>query len=121
MTAPATQQATIYHNNRCSTSRNALQSLTERGYKVTVIEYLATPPDRATLQKLIADAGLTPAQAIRSKEALFTELGLDAPGTTDEQRLSAMLAHPILINRPFVTTQKGTRLARPASALDEIL
>lgn len=88
---------------------------------VNVIEYLQTPLSRSQLVTLIHDAGLSPSEAIRSKEALFQELRLDGPGVTDEQLLDAMAQHPILMNRPFVVTGKGTRLCRPASVVEEIL
>ncbi|MBP2472646.1 arsenate reductase [Crossiella equi] len=111
--------ATIYHNPRCGTSRTTLGLLREAGVEPEVVEYLKTPPTRAELATLIADAGLTPGQAIRRKEKLFTELGL--AGADDEKLLDAMAEHPILIERPFVVTDKGTRLARPANAVEEIL
>lgn len=111
--------ATIYHNPRCGTSRTTLGLLREAGVEPEVVEYLKTPPTRAELATLIADAGLTPGQAVRRKEKLFTELGL--AGADDEELLDAMAEHPILIERPFVVTDKGTRLARPANAVAEIL
>ncbi|MCK2242784.1 MULTISPECIES: arsenate reductase (glutaredoxin) [unclassified Crossiella] len=111
--------ATIYHNPRCGTSRNTLALLRESGAEPTVIDYLKTPPTRAELAKLIAAAGLTPGQAVRRKEKLFTELGLAE--ADDEALLDAMAEHPILIERPFVVTDKGTRLARPIQQIEEIL
>ena len=110
---------TIYHNPRCSTSRNTLQRLREQGHEPEIIEYLKTPPSRVELAKLISDAGLTAREAIRSKETLYSELKLD--DATDEQLLDAMAQNPILINRPIVVTEKGTRLCRPVEAVDEIL
>lgn len=110
---------TIYHNPRCSTSRNTLQKLVDAGRQPEVIEYLKTPPTRDELATLIRDAGLTPREAIRAKEAVYSELGLQ--DATDDELLDAMAANPILINRPFVVTEKGTRLARPIDAVDEIL
>ncbi|WP_413623389.1 arsenate reductase (glutaredoxin) [Luteibacter sp. Lutesp34] len=112
--------ATIYHNPACGTSRNTLALLRHVGIESQVIEYLVTPPDRATLVRLIAEAGLTPRQAAREKGTPFAELGLGEPGVTDEQILDAMLAHPILINRPFVVTERGTRLCRPSEVVLEI-
>lgn len=109
----------IYHNPRCSTSRNTLQRLRDKGLEPEIVEYLKTPPTRSQLAKLIGDAGLTPREAIRAKEAVYAELGLEQ--ATDDQLLDAMAANPILINRPFVVTEKGTRLARPIEAVDEIL
>lgn len=113
-------EATIYHNPACGTSRNTLALLRHVGIEPQVIEYLVTPPDRATLVRLIAEAGLTPRQAAREKGTPFAELGLGEPGVTDEQILDAMLAHPILINRPFVVTERGTRLCRPSEVVLEI-
>ncbi len=110
---------TIYHNPRCSTSRNTLERLRAAGREPEIIEYLKTPPSRDQLAKLISDAGLTPREAVRGKEAVYTELGLEK--ASDAQLLDAMAAHPILINRPFVVTEKGTRLGRPVEAVDEIL
>lgn len=111
--------ATIYHNPRCSKSRQALELLRERGVEPTIIKYLDSPPDVEELRALIADAGLTVRQAVRVKEAEFTELGLiDA---SDDELLEAMVAHPRLIERPFVVTDKGTRLGRPTTAVEEIL
>jgi arsenate reductase len=112
---------TIYHNPRCGTSRTVLEHLVEAGMSPTVIEYLKTPPSRATLQALIAQAGLTVREAVRTKEPLYEELGLDGADVTDEQLLDAMVDNPILINRPFVITPVGTRLCRPADVLREIL
>lgn len=114
-------QATIYHNPRCGTSRNTLALIRHAGIEPVIIEYLKTPPDRATLQKLITDAGLAVREAVRQKEALFGELGLDHPSCSDEALLEAMLAHPILINRPFVVTDLGTRLCRPSEVALDIL
>lgn len=110
---------TIYHNPRCSTSRNTLQRLRDQGREPQIVEYLKAPPSRDQLVKLVGDAGLTAREAIRSKEALYAELGLEQ--ASDEQLFDAMAAHPILINRPFVVTEKGTRLCRPIEAVDDIL
>lgn len=111
----------IYHNPRCGHSRTTLQILEERGLKPEVIEYLITPPSRAELEALISNAGLTVREAMRSKEAIYQELGLENPGLSDDQLLDAMMEHPILINRPFVVTDKGVRLCRPASEVEAIL
>lgn len=121
MTAPAasTPAITIFHNARCSNSRGALALLQAAGFVPQVVNYLDTPPDRATLVALIRDAGLTPRGAIRSKEAVYAQLGLDA--ADDAALIDAMLAHPILINRPFVVTPWGTRLCRPPEVLLQIL
>jgi len=112
---------TIYHNPACGTSRNTLAMIRNAGIEPRVIEYLTTPPDRATLRRLIADAGLTVRDALRSKERLYAELGLDTPMLDDDALLDAMLAHPVLINRPFVVTPLGTRLCRPSELVLDIL
>jgi arsenate reductase len=112
---------TIYHNPNCGTSRNTLAMIRNTGVEPQIIEYLKTPPTREVLKDLIARAGLTVRQAIREKGTPYAELGLDNPALTDEQLLDAMLAHPILINRPFVVTSKGVRLCRPSELALEIL
>jgi len=112
---------TIYHNPQCGTSRNTLAMIRNSGVEPRVIDYLKSPPHRATLQALIAATGQPVIEVVRRKEAAFTELGLDAPGTTDEQLIDAMLAHPILINRPLVVTPLGTRLCRPSERVLDIL
>jgi arsenate reductase len=112
---------TIFHNSRCGTSRNTLAALREAGIEPQVVDYLAQPPSRAELKDMIARAGLNVRDAVRSKEAVYAELGLDDPATTDDALLDAMIAHPILINRPFVVTPKGVRLCRPAELVREIL
>ena len=112
---------TIYHNPRCSTSRNALALLQERGIEPRVIEYLKTPPSRAEL-KAIAKATGEPLRAlVRAKQAEYAELGLDDPALTDDQLIDAMLAHPVLINRPIVVTSRGARLGRPLERVLEVL
>ncbi|WP_448097737.1 arsenate reductase (glutaredoxin) [Luteibacter yeojuensis] len=113
--------ATIYHNPACGTSRNTLAILRHAGLEPTVIEYLKNPPDRDTLLRLFADAGLTARQAARQKGTPFEELGLGDPAVSDEVIVDAMLVHPILINRPFVVTERGTRLCRPSEAVLEII
>jgi arsenate reductase len=111
--------AVIYHNPKCTTSRKALDLLRDNGIEPTVVLYLKTPPSRAELKKMIAYAGIDVRTAVRKREALYAELGLvDA---SDDELLDAMAEHPILIERPFVTTAKGTRLARPIDAVREIL
>jgi arsenate reductase len=112
---------TIYHNPNCGTSRNTLAMIRNTGVEPQIIEYLKTPPTREVLKDLIAKAGLTVRQAIREKGTPYAELGLNNPALTDEQLLDAMLAHPILINRPFVVTSKGVRLCRPSELALEIL
>ena len=112
---------TIYHNPQCGTSRNTLAMIRNSGAEPEVIEYLKTPPDRATLLALIAAPGQPVINAVRTKEAMFTELHLGAPGVTDAQLIDAMLAHPVLINRPIVVTPLGTRLCRPSEQVLDIL
>jgi arsenate reductase len=111
----------IYHNPRCGTSRTALQALQDRGVDVEIIEYLKTPLSRDELQQLISAAGISVRAAVREKEDIYRELGLDAPDIDDARLLDAMVEHPVLLNRPFVTTDKGTRLCRPATLIEEIL
>ncbi len=112
---------TIYHNPACGTSRNTLALIRNAGIEPLVVEYLSHPPDRATLETLIAKAGLGVRAAIREKGTPFAELGLDSPSKTDDELLAAMVAHPILINRPFVVTPIGTRLCRPSELVLDIL
>ena len=112
-------KATIYHNPKCGTSRKTLEILEQAGADVTVIEYLKTPPSRDALKRLYARAGLSPGEGLRAKEPLAQELGLTQAG--DEAVLDAMAAHPILINRPLVETEKGVRLCRPQEIVREIL
>ncbi|MCS5478867.1 arsenate reductase (glutaredoxin) [Corynebacterium sp. YIM 101645] len=111
---------TIYHNPRCSKSRQALEKLREKGVEPEIIRYLDTPPSVEKLRELVDAAGITVHDAIRTKEAEYTELGL-SPETPDEELLAAMVAHPRLIERPFVVTDKGVRIARPTEAIEEIL
>jgi arsenate reductase len=114
-------RATIWHNPRCGTSRNVLALLRHTGIEPEVIEYLKQPPDRARLKALIAAAGLSVREAIRSKEAAYRERGLNDSSLDDEALLDAMLAEPILINRPFVETGLGVRLCRPSEVVLQIL
>lgn len=112
---------TIYHNPACGTSRNTLAMIRNAGIEPTVIEYLTSPPDRQTLQAMIRAAGLTVRAAIREKGTPYAELGLADLTLTDDQLLDAMLANPILINRPFVVTERGVRLCRPSEVVLDIL
>jgi len=114
-------KATIYHNPMCGTSRKTLDILTQSGADVSIHEYMKTPPSREVLARLYERAGLTPRQGLRSKEPLAEELGLTRPDVTDDDVLDAMIAHPILINRPIVETEKGVRLCRPQDLVREIL
>lgn len=112
---------TIYHNPDCGTSRNALAMIRQSGVEPTIIEYLKTPPDRATITKLVADAGLALRQALRQKDTPYDALGLSNPSMSDAELLDAVEAHPILLNRPFVVTPIGTRLCRPSERVLEVL
>ena len=112
---------TIYHNPGCGTSRNTLAMIRNSGEEPVVIEYLKAPPSREKLVELIAAAGLGVRGIMRAKEALFTELGLTHPAKSDEDLIDAMMAHPILINRPIVVTPLGTRLCRPSEVVLDIL
>jgi arsenate reductase len=112
---------TIYHNPRCGTSRNVLALLRERGIEPAIVLYLETPPDRAVLQDLLARLKLAPRALMRRKEAVYSELGLDDPAKSDAALIDAMAAHPILIERPIVLTEKGAVLCRPAEKVFEVL
>lgn len=114
-------QSRIYHNPQCGTSRNTLAAMREAGLEPEIVEYLKTPPAREELIALIRRAGLTVREAVREKESLFNALNLADPSVTDAQLLDAMMAHPILINRPFVETPLGVRLCRPSEKVREIL
>ena len=111
--------AKIYHNPKCSTSRKTLDLLRDNGYEPNVVLYLKTPPTRAELVELISAAGIDVRTAVRKREALYTELGL--ADASDDELLDALVQHPILIERPFVVTDKGSRMARPIDAVREIL
>jgi arsenate reductase (glutaredoxin) len=112
---------TIYHNPDCGTSRNTLAMIRQSGEEPEIIQYLRTPPSRETLVDLITRSGLSVREAMRKKEAPYTQLGLDDPSVADEALIDAMLAHPILINRPFVVTEKGVRQCRPSELVLDIL
>lgn len=112
---------TIYHNPKCGTSRNTLALIRNSGVEPQVIEYLNTPLTRDALLELIAKAGLKVRDAVRTKGDLYVELGLADAKLSDDALLDAMLAHPALINRPFVVTPNGVRLCRPSELVLEIL
>ena len=114
-------KATIWHNPNCGTSRKTLEILRDSGADVTVREYLKTPPARDELVRLYAAAGIGPREGLRAKEPLAEQLGLTRADVTDDEVLDAMIAHPILINRPLVETAKGVRLCRPEDGVREIL
>ena len=112
---------TIYHNPACGTSRNVLAMIRNSGEEPVVIEYLKTPPDRATLTALLAAMGVPVRAVLREKGTPYAELGLDDPKWSDEQLIGFMLQHPILINRPIVVTPLGTMLCRPSETVLDIL
>ncbi len=111
----------IYHNPRCSKSRAALKALQETDNDVRIVAYLSEPLTVEGLQALIHNAGLSVREAIRTKEPEYQQLNLDNEDLTDQALLKAIIAHPKLLNRPFVITPKGTRLARSPEVLAEIL
>lgn len=112
---------TIYHNPACGTSRNVLALIRNSGEEPRIIEYLKTPPSRAELVDLIARMGLPVRSVLREKGTPFHELGLDNPTLTDDTLIDAMIAHPILINRPIVVTPLGVKLCRPSEVVLDIL
>ncbi len=115
------EEVIIYHNPACGTSRNALAMIRNAGIEPQIIEYLKTPPARGLLVHLIAGAGLTPRALLREKGTPYGELGLGDAKLTDDQIIDAMMAHPILINRPLVVTPLGVRLCRPSELVLDIL
>jgi arsenate reductase len=114
-------KATIFHNPMCGTSRKTLDILRDAGCDVWIHEYLKNPPSRDELQRLYKRAGITPREGLRTKEPLAAELGLTRPDASDDEILDAMIAHPILIERPIVETPNGVRLCRPQDMVREIL
>ena len=111
----------IYHNPQCGTSRNALGLIRNAGIEPHVVEYLKTPPTRLLLRQLIDRMGIGVRDVIRQKGTPFHELGLENPSLSDDRLLDAMMAHPILINRPIVVSPKGVRLCRPSEAVLDLL
>ncbi|MDF0488529.1 arsenate reductase (glutaredoxin) [Sphingomonas sp. H39-1-10] len=111
----------IYHNPDCGTSRNTLAMIRNAGIEPHVIEYLKTPPARALLVELIARAGMTPRDLLREKGTPYADLGLGDETLTDDALIDAMMAHPILINRPLVVTPLGVKLCRPSEVVLDIL
>jgi arsenate reductase len=112
---------TIYHNPACGTSRNVLGLIRNAGIEPTVIEYLKTPPSREELMVLITRMGIPVRALLRERGTPYAELGLDDPSLSDDALLDAMMAHPILINRPIVVTPRGVRLCRPSEAVLDLL
>ena len=111
----------IYHNPACGTSRNTLAMIRNTGIEPHVVEYLKTPPARALLVELIDRAGMTPRELLREKGTPYAELGLDDTSLSDEALIDAMMAHPILINRPLVVSPLGVKLCRPSEAVLDLL
>ncbi|PWR17738.1 arsenate reductase (glutaredoxin) [Zavarzinia compransoris] len=111
----------IYHNPDCGTSRNTLAMIRNASVEPHVIEYLKTPPSRDMLTQLIARMGIAPRELLREQGTPYAELGLGDPALSDEQLLDAMMAHPILINRPIVVSPKGVRLCRPSEDVLDLL
>jgi arsenate reductase len=114
-------KATIYHNPKCGTSRKTLEILQAEGAEVTIVDYLKQPPAKDELRRLYDRAGMTPRQGLRAKESLAADLDLVDGHVSDDAILDAMVANPILIERPLVETEKGVRLCRPQEAVREIL
>lgn len=112
---------TIYHNPQCGTSRTVLEMLRSAGIEPEVIAYLKTPPDRSTLLRLAADSGVGLRGLLRTKGEVYEQLGLSDPSLGDEALLEALLAHPVLLNRPIVVAPGGTRVCRPADTVRELL
>lgn len=112
---------TIYHNPACGTSRNTLELIRNAGIEPRVIEYLKTPPDRATLESLLERMSLSPRELLRENGTPYAELGLSADHWTDAQLIDHMLTHPVLMNRPIVVTPRGVKLCRPSEMVLDIL
>ena len=111
----------IYHNPGCGTSRIVMGMLKDRGIEPEVVEYLKTPPSRAEMQKLLKDMGMSPRDILRRRGTPYEQLGLDNPALTDDDLLDALGKHPILMERPVVVTDKGTRVCRPADKVNDLL
>lgn len=111
----------VYHNPACGTSRNTLAIIRATGAEPTVVEYISDPPTRERLVQLMRDAGITARELLRQKGTPYSELGLSDPTLTEHQLVDAMMAHPILINRPLVETARGVRLCRPSEVILDIL
>ena len=112
---------TIYHNPKCATSRNTLAMIRNAGIEPHIIEYLKTPPSRAMLAQLIAQMGISARALLREKGTPYAELGLGDAALSDDQLLDAMIAHPVLINRPIVVSPKGVKLCRPSEEVLDLL
>lgn len=117
----AMSDITIFHNNRCSNSRGALDILRERGLEPNIVDYIATPLTAAELSELVAHIGVPVRDLLRTKEAAYKELGLDNPAVSDAQIIMTVAQHPALLNRPIVVTPKGAALCRPPEKVLELL
>ncbi|MCB1537301.1 MAG: arsenate reductase (glutaredoxin) [Rhodoblastus sp.] len=115
------RQATIYHNPACGTSRNVLAALREAGIEPRIVEYLKTPPDRATLETLLKTMGKSVRDILRERGTPYEELGLGEPDVTDDQIFAAIAKHPVLIERPIVTLGNKAALCRPSETVRELL
>jgi arsenate reductase len=111
---------TIYHNPGCGTSRNTLAAIRAAGHEPVIVEYLKTPPTREELKSLIARMGVNVRAVVRSKEPLYRQLGLDELDVGDEELLDAMMANPVLINRPIIVTERAAKLCRPSETVKEL-
>jgi arsenate reductase len=118
---PATADILIYHNPACGTSRKVLGMLRDAGLQPKVIEYLKTPPSRVELVSLLGRLGKSPRQILRRRGTRYDELGLDDPAKSDDSLIDAILAHPILLERPIVVTPRGVRLCRPAEEVQALI
>lgn len=114
-------QVKIYHNPRCSKSRQTLQLLQEHDVEPEVVEYLKTPPDKATLKNILEQLQLSPRDLMRRKEPEYKENHLDDPSLSDDELIEAMLKYPKLIERPLVVTAKGAAIGRPPESVLEVL
>lgn len=112
---------TIYHNPKCSTSRKVLGMIRDAGVEPQVIEYLKTPPSRAELVALLGRMGIKPRALLRRRGTPYDELGLDDPGKSDDALIDAIVAHPVLMERPVVTSAKGAVLCRPVERLRDVM
>jgi arsenate reductase len=119
--APSKSDVVIYHNPACTTSRKVLGMIRDAGVEPRVVEYLKTPPNRAELLDLLRRMGLTPRQLLRRRGTPYEELGLGDPAKSDDALIDAILAHPVLMERPVVVGPRGVRLCRPPERVHEVL